>query len=91
MLLRVRRLAIKEESSTGALRWQVEQGSSGGWLTAEEVEVLRYLALVWDIAHIADEMELSPHAVRNHTTNLRRKLDVRSSLDGRSALGRLDV
>ena len=43
--LRVRRLAIKEESSTGALRWQVEQGSSGGWLTAQEVEVLRYLAL----------------------------------------------
>ena len=53
--------------------------------------MLRYLALVWDIAHIAYEMELSPHAVRNHTTNLRRKLDVRSSLDGRSALGRLDV
>ena len=39
------RRAIKEESSTGALRWQVEQGSSGGWLTAQEVEVLRYLAL----------------------------------------------
>ena len=44
-LLRVRRLAIKEESSTGALRCEVEQGSSGGWLTAQEVEVLRYLAL----------------------------------------------
>ena len=91
VLLRVRRLAIKEESSTGALRWQVEQGSSGGWLTAQEVEVLCYLALGWDIANIATEMGLSPHTVRNHSTNLRRKLDVRSSLEAVMAAVRMGV
>ena len=91
MLVYGGRRAIKEESSTGALRWQLEQESSGEPLTVRELEVLHYLALGWDVAHIADEMELSPHTVRNHSTNLRRKLDVRSSLDGRSALGRLDV
>ena len=51
--------------------------------------MLRYLALGWDIAHIADEMGLSPHTVRNHSTNLRRKLDVRSSLEAVIAAVRL--
>ena len=37
---------------------------------------MRYLALGWDIANIAGEMGLSPHAARNHLTNLRRKMDV---------------
>ena len=43
--------------------------------------MLRYLVLGWDITNIADEMGLSPHTVRNHSTNLRRKLDVGSSLE----------
>ena len=70
-----------EESPTGTLRWERGQAGASGPLTAREVEVLRYLALGWDVAHIAAEMGLSPHAVRNHSTNLRRKLDVRSSLE----------
>ena len=69
-----------EESPTATLRWAVGQGSPGGLLTAREVEVLRYLALGWEIAHIADEMGLSPHTVRHRSANLRRKLDVRSRL-----------
>ena len=80
-----------EESSTGILRWEVGQGSSGGPLTAREMEVLRYLALGWDMAHIATEMGLSPHTVRNHSTNLRRKLDVKSSLEAVMAAVRLGV
>ena len=80
-----------EESSTGAFRWEAGQGSSRGPLTAREVEVLRYLALGWDVAHIATEMGLSPHTVRNHSTNLRRKLDVRSSLEAVMAAVRLGV
>ena len=91
MLVRARRLAIKEESSTGALRWQVEQESSGGPLTVRELEVLHYLALGWEIAYIADEMVVSPHTVRNHSTNLRRKLDVRSSLEAVMAAVRMGV
>ena len=70
----------------GGVRW-----GSGGPLTAREIEVLRYLALGWDIANIAAEMGLSPHTVRNHSTNLRRKLDVRSSLEAVMAAIRLGV
>ena len=66
-------------------------GGSGGPLTAREVEVLRYLALGWDIAHIATEMGLSPHTVRNHSTNLRRKLDVTSSLEAVMAALRMGL
>ena len=65
--------------------------SAGGPLTAREVEVLRYLALGWDIAHIATEMGLSPHTVRNHSTNLRRKLDVTSSLEAVMAALRMGL
>ena len=79
-----------EESST-AFRWSASHASSGGPLTAREVEVLRYLALGWDVAHIATEMGLSPHTVRNHSTNLRRKLDVRSSLEAVMAAVRMGV
>ena len=53
--------------------------------------MLCYLALSWDIANIATEMGLSPHTVRNHSTNLRRKLDVRSSLEAVMAAVRLGI
>ena len=56
-----------------------------------ELEVLHYLALGWEIAYIADEMGMSPHTVRNHSTNLRRKLDVRSSLEAVMAAMHLGV
>ena len=73
---------------------------AGGW--NREVPVGRSLCGNWkccttwhwggrEIAYIADEMGLSPHTVRNHSTNLRRKLDVRSSLEAVMAAMRLGV
>ena len=49
-----------EESANGSRRWAVGEGSPGGLLTAREVEVLRYLALGWDIEHIAVELGREP-------------------------------
>ena len=65
--------------------------TTSGPLTAREIEVLRYLALGWEIGHIATEMGLSHHTVRNHSTNLRRKLDVGSSLEAVMAALRLGI
>ena len=45
----------------------------------------------WPVTVYAVEMGLSPHTVRNHSTNLRRKLDVRSSLEAVIAAVRLGV
>ena len=53
--------------------------------------MLRYLALGWDIANVATGMELNPHRVRNRSTNLRRKLDVRSRLEAVIVAVRLGV
>ena len=55
------------------------------------MEVLRYLALGWDNANIAAELGVSPHTVPNHSTNLRRKLDVRSRLEAVIAAVRMGV
>ena len=44
-----------------------------------------------DMANIATEMGLSQHTMRNHSTNLRRKLYVRSSLEAVMAAVRLGV
>ena len=60
-------------------------------MTARDDEVLRYLSLGWEVAHIAAGMELSPHTVRNHSTNLRRKLGVGSSLEAVMAAVRMGV
>lgn len=65
--------------------------SAGGPLTEREVDVLRYLALGWDTVSIAEELGVSPHTVRNHSTNLRRKLDVRSSLEAVMVAVRLGI
>ena len=48
-------------------------------------------SISWDIANIAAAMGLSPHTVRNHSTNLRRKLNVRSSLEAVMAAVRMGV
>ena len=45
----------------------------------------------WPVTVYAVEMGLSPHTVRNHSTNLRRKLNVRSSLEAVIAAVRLGV
>ena len=56
------------------LRLRVGQERVGGPLTVREVDVLRYLALGWQIPHdIATEAGLSPDTLRNHSMNLRRK------------------
>ena len=47
--------------------------------------------LGWDNANIAAELGVSPHTIRNHSTNLRRKLDVRSSLEAVMAAVRMGV
>ena len=80
-----------EQSPTGGPRWVVRHRSAGGPLTARELEVLRYLAMGWEMANIATEMGLSPHTVRNHSTNLRRKLGVGSSLEAVMAAVRMGV
>ena len=72
-------------------RREWERVALGGSLTAREIEVLRYLALGWDVANIATELGLSAHTVHNHSTNLRRKLDVRSSLEAVMVATRLGV
>ena len=53
----------------------------GRALSSRELMVLQYLAMGWEIQHIAVELGLSPHTVRNHSTSIRRKLDVRTSLE----------
>ena len=80
-----------EETSAGTLACGGGQASLSWRLTARDDEVLRYLALGWEVAHIATEMGLSPHTVRNHSTNLRRKLDVGSSLEAVMAAVRMGV
>ena len=51
----------------------------------------RFLSMGWDTVNIGVELGLSPHTVRNHSTNLRRKLDVRSSLEAVMASVRMGV
>ena len=41
----------------------------------------RHLVLGWDTANIAAKLGVSAHTVRNHSKNLRRKLNVGSSLE----------
>ena len=69
------------ETRARPLRWEEGRGSRSGSLTAREMEVLRYMALGWNMANIAVELGVSPHTVRNHSTNLRRKLDVKTQLE----------
>ena len=73
--------AAEETLAAGFTPTAAARSAAGGPLTERELEVLRYLALGWDTASIAAELGVSPHTVRNHSTNLRRKLDVRSSLE----------
>lgn len=71
----------EEVMSGGPRRPPAGEGRAKGPLTERELEVLRYLALGWEYNTIADELGVSPHTVRNHSTNLRRKLDVRSRVE----------
>ena len=50
-------------------------------LTSRELEILRLVALGWEVQRIADELGISRHTVRNHIRNLRQKLDATTKLD----------
>ena len=73
--------ADEQAPAPGVTRTGGALQGSGGPLTPRETEVLRYLAMGWEVPNIAEELGLSANTVRNHSTNLRRKLDVRSSLE----------
>ena len=60
-------------------------------LTPREFGVLKLMALGWENEYIAAELVVTLHTVRNHSTNLRRKLDVRSSLEVVMVVMRLGI
>ena len=60
-------------------------------LTSRELEVLRYVALGWESRHIAGELGISTHTVRNHIRNFRQKLKASTKLDAVVAGIRLGI
>jgi DNA-binding NarL/FixJ family response regulator len=60
-------------------------------LTSRELEVLRYVALGWESRHIAGELGISTHTVRNHIRNFRQKLNASTKLDAVVAGVRLGI
>lgn len=53
---------------------------AGEQLTSRELEILKLTALGMPPREIAEELHISYHTVRNHTSNLRRKLGATSNL-----------
>lgn len=62
-----------------------------GVLAPREMEVLRLVAQGRSTQQIADELEISPHTVRNHVRHFRRKLDARTKLDAVMTAMRLGI
>ena len=62
-----------------------------GRLAPRELEVLRLVARGRSTQQIADELEISPHTVRNHVRHFRRKLDARTKLDAVLTAMRLGI
>ena len=60
-------------------------------LTPRELEVLRLVALGWDVPGIAEDLEISPHTVRNHIRRFRAKLKAPTRLDAVVAGLRLGI
>lgn len=60
-------------------------------LTSRELEVLRYVALGWESRHIAGELGISTHTVRNHIRQFRQKLNASTKLDAVVAGIRLGI
>ena len=50
-------------------------------LTPRELEVLQLMALSWETSRIGEELGISKYTVRNHISNLRRKLNANNKLD----------
>lgn len=63
----------------------------GGRLAPRELEVLRLVALGRSTHQIAEELEISPHTVRNHVRHFRRKLDAKTKLDAVLTAMRLGI
>ena len=72
-----------EEEPGGGLwaHWSSVEGRLGAMLTVRELEVLRYVALGWEIANIALELGVSGNIARRHSLSLRRKLGARSRVE----------
>lgn len=62
-----------------------------GVLAPRELEVLRLVARGRSTQQIADELEISPHTVRNHVRHFRRKLEARTKLDAVMTAMRLGI
>ena len=62
-----------------------------GVLAPREMEVLRLVAQGRSTQQIADELEISPHTVRNHVRHFRRKLEARTKLDAVMTAMRLGI
>ena len=65
--------------ATTAVRETQEPVQENRRVTPRELEVLRLTALGMTSAEIADALHISYHTVRNHTSNLRRKLGAANS------------
>ena len=50
-------------------------------LTRRELEVLRLVSLGWEVSRIGEELDISPHTVRNHIRNLRLRLNAKTKLE----------
>lgn len=62
-----------------------------GRLAPRELEVLRLVARGRSTQQIAEELEISPHTVRNHVRHFRRKLEAKTKLDAVLTAMRLGI
>ena len=84
--------APTETPSEGASDRPAEPRRRGrGRLAPRELEVLRLVARGRSTQQIADELEISPHTVRNHVRHFRRKLEARTKLDAVLTAMRLGI
>lgn len=60
-------------------------------LTRRELEVLRLVSYGWKVSHIAEELGISPHTVRNHIRNLRERLNAKTKLQAVMTAIRLGI
>ena len=61
------------------------------WLTPQEMDVLRLVALGWSNEHVAKELKISLHTVRSHVANIRGKLDAVDRFEAVMVALRLDI
>ena len=74
---RLKQTAKTVEQTLTAIRSKPGDGEK---LTPRELEILKLTALGMPPKEIAAELHISYHTVRNHTTNLRRKLGATTNI-----------